>query len=161
MKYFVVLPQNKKYSFMRFSKYLILSFLVFSFASCDFSQKAKDVKENAQEKQTLDWEKIGKGIVERETKQLPITIQELDGVTEIAIDSFVLVNEIEPYSGYLVTHWKMVKPDYNSHKWNATREINPQVIVEVEDIQFEKDKFSWQTDWHNAYMHVRFNNEEY
>lgn len=96
-----------------------------------------------------------------ETKRLPVTIQKLDGVTDIKIDSFVVVSEIEPYSGYLITHWKMVKPDYKSYRYDATREINPKVIVEVNDIEFGKDDITWMTDWHTAYMHVRFNDEEY
>ena len=145
---------------MKLIRFFVFYAIIFSFSSCNFNQSSNnDSTASKSKEESISWGIVGKEIVDMETKRLPITIQKLDGVTNIQIDSFVVVSEIKPYSGYLVTHWKMKKPDYN--KFDATREINPKVIVEVNDIVFEKDKTTWETDWHTAYMHVRFNDEEY
>ena len=99
---------------------------------------------------------IKKGIVETESKELPMTVQKLEGVKEIKIDSLVVVNNTEPYYGYLVTTWKMEKEYRDYRKYGETYEINPQVNVEVRDITVKGSKYSWRTNWYGAYTDIKY-----
>ncbi len=101
-------------------------------------------------------EDIKKGIVETETKELPMTVQKLEGVKEIVIDSLVIVNNTEPYYGYLVTSWKMEKEYRDYERYGKTHEINPQVNVEVREINIKGSKYSWQTNWFGAYTDIKY-----
>lgn len=104
----------------------------------------------------LKIEDIKQGIVETESKELPMTVQKLEGVKEISIDSLVIVNNTEPYYGYLVTTWKMEKEYHDYKRYGETYEINPQVNVEVREINVKGSKFSWKTNWFGAYMDIKY-----
>ena len=61
-------------------------------------------------------DEIKKGITETERKGLPVTIQKMDGVSNIVIDSIVIVNNADPYYGYLVITWDVMVKHRNSAK---------------------------------------------
>ena len=85
-----------------------------------------------------------------------MTVQKLKGVKEIKIDSLVIVNNTEPYYGYLVTTWKMEKEYHDYKRYGETYEINPQVNVEVREINVKGSKFSWKTNWFGAYTDIKY-----
>ncbi len=101
-------------------------------------------------------EDIKQGIVETESKELPMTVQKLEGVKEISIDSLVIVNNTEPYYGYLVTTWKMKKKYHDYKQYGETYEINLPVNVEVREISVKGSKFSWRTNWFGAYTDIKY-----
>lgn len=85
---------------------------------------------------------IKTSIEQQERAQLPMTIQNLNDVSNVVIDSLVLTNNVEPYQGYLVTHW-----DYNAY---GKRGKNKQVLVEVSNISVSENKITWQSNWLGA-----------
>lgn len=101
-------------------------------------------------------DEVKKGIIETETKRLPMTIQKLEGVREVKIDSLVIVNNAEPYAGYLVTEWKMLKEYDDFDRMGETYEINPKVNVEVRNITIKGRQYSWEINWYGAYSDIRY-----
>lgn len=112
-------------------------------------------------------DEIKKGIIEVETKRLPLTIQKLDNVNDIRIDSIVIINNVEPYSGYLVTTWVIEKEDDWDTDWDSdwndnwdkpvgrrTKQETKTVYVEVNNIQSNTEDYSWKTNWFGAYVDI-------
>lgn len=82
---------------------------------------------------------IKQSIVQQERAQLPLTTQRLTSVNEVRIDSLVIINNVEPYTGYLVTEWT-----YGPKKLKKT------MYVEVSDIRYRNNKISWSSNWLGA-----------
>ena len=89
---------------------------------------------------------IKTSIVQQERAQLPLTIQKLDDVNDVVIDSLVLTNNVEPYQGYLVTQW--------SYKPYGKKSVKKQVLVEVSNITCTPDKNTWNSNWLGAYLSI-------
>lgn len=95
----------------------------------------------------INYEDVKQGILEQERGRLPLTIQSLDKVSNITIDSIVILNNINPHHGYLVTTW-----DYQTYSFNDLE--TKTVYVEIDSLMIDKEDFSWKTDWPRAYMEV-------
>jgi hypothetical protein len=102
-------------------------------------------------------------IVQQENANLPLTKQKMDNVNSIIIDSLVITNHIEPYSGYLVTTWNITeRVNLSSKEWKANGykdkyvEKDKVVYVEVRNIQAKLNgEVSWTSNWTSAYMSIR------
>ena len=105
----------------------------------------------------IDLNEIKKGIIKVETERLPLTIQECDGVNNIRIDSIVIINNVEPYSGYLVTTWDIEKEKYMGYRegYKSLQESKT-VYVEVNDIEINLRSYTWKTDWFGAYINAKY-----
>lgn len=107
-------------------------------------------------------EGIKSGIVERERADIPMKIQQFEHVYGITIDSLVLTNNIEPYSGYLVTTWDLdEKQNLTTSQWAANgykdkyKRKQKTVYVEISDIKTSGRTMNWQDNWISAYMSVK------
>lgn len=105
-------------------------------------------------------------IVEREKADIPLKIQRFEKVYGITIDNFVLTNNVEPYTGYLVTTWDLdEKQDLSTQQWAANgykdKYIRKQktVYVEISNITLDQEGrvswSDWSDKWFEAYMNVR------
>ena len=92
-------------------------------------------------------EEVKQGIIEQERGRLPLLLQHFDEVTDITIDSIVILNNINPHHGYLVTTWEYKKLFSNSPETET-------VYVEIDSLMIGKEDFSWKTDWPRAYLEV-------
>ena len=92
-------------------------------------------------------EEIKQAIVEQERSRLPLTTQSLTSVNEVRIDSLVITNNIEPYSGYLATEW-----NYGPKKLKRT------MFVEVSNIKCANKQISWETNWAAASLSLFLHN---
>ena len=92
-------------------------------------------------------EEIKQAIVEQERSRLPLTTQSLTSVNEVRIDSLVITNNIEPYTGYLATEW-----NYGPKKLKKT------MYVEVSNIKCTNQQISWETDWGAASLSLFLHN---
>lgn len=104
---------------------------------------------------------IKNGIVVKERAEIPMKIQQFEHVYDITIDSLVLTNNVEPYSGYLVTTWDLdEKQNLTASQWAANgykdKYIRKQktVYVEISQITTSGKKMSWSNDWLSAYWNV-------
>lgn len=104
---------------------------------------------------------IKQGIIEREKADLPLNIQKFENVYDITIDDFVFTNNVEPYSGYMITTWDFdEKQDLSPNEWvaNGCKEkyIRKQkkVYVEVNNIATQKNNITWYSNWLAAYMNA-------
>lgn len=147
--FFVVLPHKIRVM----KKILFVLFAAFCLFSC--GHKIGEIKE-------IQLDEIKKGIVEAENKGLPMTIQKLEGVKNITIDSIVVVNNTDPYYGYLVTTWEIYERHENnqrefskSYELYSYKLVQKQVNVEVKDIHGLGTKFEWKTNWPDAYLYAR------
>ena len=115
---------------------------------------------------------LKEGIVETETKGLPMTIQKMEGVHSITIDSMVIINNADPYYGYLVTTWDVEEEHQNSfNEYRKTQElysykrVQKKMNVEVTGIHKTGRKYEWLTNWANAYIQATrddsFKNDTY
>lgn len=102
---------------------------------------------------------LKQGIVETETNSLPMTIQKMEGVISISIDSMVIVNNADPYFGYLVTTWDVNEKHVNSYEehrrtneYYSYKRVQKKMNVEVRDIHVKGRKYEWRTDWISAYL---------
>ena len=108
-------------------------------------------------------DELKQGIVETETNGLPMTIQKMEGVVSITIDTLIFINNTEPYYGYLVTTW-----DVNERHTNSTKEfirtdelysykrVQKKLNVEVTDVHKSGYRhFQWRTNWVDAYIQAR------
>lgn len=99
-------------------------------------------------------------IVTQEKARLPLTKQEFDRVHDITIDSLVITNNTEPYSGFLVTTWDMdEKQELTTRQWAANgyedKYIRKKKVmyIEVSYIRtLPKGEVTWQSDWFETYM---------
>lgn len=113
-------------------------------------------------KQDNSIESIKEGILQRERADLPLKIQEFDKVYGITVDDFVFTNNIEPYSGYLVTTWDFdEKQDITTKEWAANGykdkylRKQKQVFVEIYNVTVSKNReISWQNNWGAAYYSI-------
>lgn len=110
----------------------------------------------------ISMDEMKKGIVDIETKGLPMTIQKMEGVYSIKIDSMVIINNADPYYGYLVTTWYVNERHENSTaEWYKTHElysyerVQKKLNVEVTGIHKSGKKFEWRTNWSSAYFQAR------
>ncbi len=87
-------------------------------------------------------EEIKRTVIAGENARLPMTIQKLSDVKSVVIDSMVVTNDVQPYTGYLVTTWK-----YDTYR---KKNLTKQVLVEVSDICFEGRNLSWNSNWFGA-----------
>lgn len=102
-------------------------------------------------------------IVEREKADIPLKIQKYEKVYGITIESLVLTNNVEPYTGYLVTIWDLdEKQNLSTQQWAANgyedKYVRKQktVYVEISDITMNQEgQVSWSDNWLAAYMNVR------
>lgn len=102
-------------------------------------------------------------IVEREKADIPLQIQKYEKVYGITIESLVLTNNVEPYTGYLVTTWDLdEKQKLSTNQWAANgyedKYVRKQktVYVEISDITMNQEgQVSWSDNWLAAYMNVR------
>lgn len=104
-------------------------------------------------------------ILEREKADIPLKIQQFERVYGITISDIVLTNNIEPYSGYLITSWDLdEKQELSAQQWAANgykdKYIRKQkeVYVEVSNITIsKKGEVSWKDNWSSAYFSVKDN----
>ncbi len=107
-------------------------------------------------------ESIKRCIIERERADIPLKIQQFEKVYGITIDSMVITNNIEPYTGYLVTTWDLdEKQNLTAHQWAANgykdKYVRKQkeVYVEISNISLEKNgPITWNNNWPFAYLSV-------
>ena len=105
----------------------------------------------------VDLDEIKSGIIKVEAERLPLTIQKCDGVNDIRIDSIVIINNVEPYSGYLVTTWDIEKEEYMGYpKGYQTIQESKTIYVEVNDIEINLRSYTWKTDWFGAYINMKY-----
>lgn len=104
-------------------------------------------------------DELKQGIIETETNGLPMTIQKMEGVISISIDSMVIVNNVDPYYGYLVTSWDVNEKHVNSYEehrrtneYYSYKRVQKRMNVEVRDIHVKGRKYEWRTDWGSAYL---------
>ena len=97
----------------------------------------------------INYEDVKQGILEQERGRLPLTIQSLDKVSNITIDSIVILNNINPHHGYLVTTW-----DYKAYSFSALE--TKTVYVEIDSLMIDKKSCFWRTNWPGAYYSVLF-----
>ncbi len=107
-------------------------------------------------------DELKQGIIETETKALPLTVQKMEGVFSITIDSMVIINNVDPYYGYLVTTWDINEQHINTSKeMRRTNEVfsykrvQKKMNVEVLDIHKIGKKYEWRTNWVGAYFHAK------
>lgn len=108
-------------------------------------------------------ESIKRGIIERERADIPLKIQQFEKVYGITIDSMVITNNIEPYSGYLVTTWDLdEKQNLSVNQWAANgykdKYVRKQkeVYVEISDITSKNNgHITWKDNWSSAYRSVK------
>ena len=108
-------------------------------------------------------ESIKRSIIERERADIPLKIQQFEKVYGITIDSMVITNNIEPYSGYLVTTWDLdEKQNLSVNQWAANgykdKYIRKQkeVYVEISDITSKNNgHITWKDNWSSAYLSVK------
>lgn len=113
---------------------------------------------NASEKKI---ESIKNSIIERERAEIPMKIQQFEHVYGITVDSLVLTNNVEPYSGYLVTTWDLdEKQNLSASRWaaNGYKDIYKRkiknVFVEISEITTSGKTTEWTDDWFSAYMYA-------
>ena len=105
----------------------------------------------------VDMDEIKNGIIKVETERLPLTIQECEGVNDIRIDSIVIINNVEPYSGYLVTTWDIEEEKYMGIRGGLKSfQESKTVYVEVNDIEINLRSYTWKTDWFGAYINMKY-----
>lgn len=104
---------------------------------------------------------IKQGIIEREKADLPLNIQKFENVYDITIDDFVFTNNVEPYSGYMITTWDFnEKQDLPPNEWAANnykdKYIRKQkkVYIEVSNIVTRKNNITWYSNWQAAYINA-------
>lgn len=108
---------------------------------------------------------IKDGIIEYETKEIPLFLQKHSAIHSITIDSLVIIREIEPYSGYLSTTWDLdEEQNLSTSQWAANGykdkyiRKTKTVLVKVDEIKTSTDgTFSWKSDWVGAYLEVKRN----
>ena len=129
---------------------------------CSCGQKIEDMKKAKEEIKEVHLDEVVQGIIDAENKGLPMTIQKLEGVKNITIDSMVIVNNTDPYYGYMATTWEIYERHENNHReFSRTYElysyklVQKQVNVEVKDIHGLGTKFEWKTNWPDAYLYAR------
>ncbi len=106
-------------------------------------------------KQQSDLEDIKMCIVDYENKHLPLVLQQYGEVHSIVIDSLVIINNVEPYEGYLSTTWDFEQRQGYSNKY-VRKTMN--VLVEVTDVTIhDDDTYSWETNWFGAFNQVYMN----
>lgn len=107
-------------------------------------------------------ELIKECIIAQEKARLPLTKQEFERVHDITIDSLVITNNAEPYSGFLVTTWDMdEKQDLTTRQWAANgyedKYIRKKKVMYVEVSYIRttyKGEVTWQSDWFSTYLQV-------
>ena len=104
---------------------------------------------------------IKQGIIEREKADLPLNIQKFENVYDITIDDFVFTNNVEPYSGYMITTCDFnEKQDLSPNEWAANnykdKYIRKQkkVYIEVSNIVTRKNNITWYSNWQAAYINA-------
>ncbi len=113
------------------------------------AEKTEETEDKEKKENPLD--AIYKSIISAESKRLPLTIQEYDGIKRIKIDSLVFINDSEPYSGYLITTWDI----YEERGFKSYQLVTKKVNVEVRDIRCMDDQVEWYTEWYDAYRYAR------
>lgn len=124
-----------------------------------YYNNSKGVSFSTEEKEDY----IQQCIVEREKADIPLKIQQYEKVYGITIENLVLTNNVEPYSGYLVTNWDIdEKQNLTTQQWAANgykdKYVRKQktVYVEISGITVDKEgQVSWSNNWLSAYMNVR------
>lgn len=109
-------------------------------------------------------EYIKHSIIEKESAEIPLLIQEFKKVHKIRIDSLVLTqSKAQPYSGYLVTVWDIdEKQDLSISQLVANegkdkyKRKEKVIYVEVDNIITTKTKLSWNGEWTSAYNSIRY-----
>lgn len=139
--------------------YLLNVFFITVFV-IGFIKQASDPKNGANEQQNK-YEQIKQGIIERERADIPLNVQSFKNVYDITIDDFVFTNDVEPYSGYLVTTWDIdEKQNLSPREWAANNYENKyirkqrKVYVKIEDITVNNGNISWNNNWRAAYIEV-------
>lgn len=107
-------------------------------------------------------ELIKECIIAQEKARLPLTKQGYERVHDITIDSLVITNNIEPYSGFLVTTWDVdEKQELTTRQWAANgyedKYIRKKKVmyVEVSDIETTpKGEVTWRSNWLSTYLQV-------
>lgn len=97
----------------------------------------------------INYEDVKQGILEQERGRLPLTIQSLDKVSNITIDSIVILNNINPHHGFLVTTW-----DYKEYSFSDLE--TKTVYVGIDSLMIDGNSFSWRTNWPEAYYSVLY-----
>lgn len=104
---------------------------------------------------------IAESIIEREKADIALKIQKFDRVNKIEIDSFVFTNNVEPYSGYIVSTWNIdEKVDLTMEEWAKNNYKDKYankdkiVYVEVRNIKESEGTVSWNSSWQESYMDV-------
>lgn len=108
-------------------------------------------------------ESIKRTIIERERADIPLKIQQFEKVYGITIDSMVITNHVQPYSGYLITTWDLderqnlspVEMYKNGYKDKYVRK-KKEVYVEINNITPQNNgHVTWKDNWSSAYYSVR------
>ena len=97
----------------------------------------------------INYEQVKQGILEQERGRLPLTIQNFYNVSNITIDSVVILNNINPHHGYLVTTW-----DYQTFSFSDSE--TKTVYVEIDSLMIDRKSYFWRTNWPGAYYSVLF-----
>lgn len=137
--------------------YLLNAFFIFCIVLGLLQNKNSDSEKNI--------ESIKQYIIERETSELPLKIQEYNKVHEITIKDVVITNDCEPYSGYMITNWDLDEVQRNlslgqvAANGYADKYIRKQkeVYVELRHIMSSRGKTVWVSDWDSAFRAVNHN----
>lgn len=116
-------------------------------------------------------ERVKRSVVEREMADIPLHVQEYEGVNSITIDSMVLSQATQPYAGYLVTTWnydeKYERSDAERNEefrktgsfgdFYGHRKKSKTVYVEIPEINVNRfnGDLSWRSNWLSAYMSLQ------
>lgn len=103
-------------------------------------------------------------ILQTERNRLPLRVQENQHVFSIQIDSVVFTNNVEPYSGYLITQWDLEeKQDLNVHEWASNNykdkyvRTTKQIYIEIRNARIDKKGIvSWDALWDKASLDLTF-----
>lgn len=115
-------------------------------------------------------ERVKRLVIERERADIPLHVQECEGVNSIVIDSLVLT-QTRPYAGYLVTTWnydeKYERSDAERDEefretgsfgdFYGHRKKSKTVYVEIPEINVNRfnGDLSWRSNWLSAYWSLR------
>lgn len=95
-------------------------------------------------------------ILNNETANLPLKIQDFHNVDNILINDLVITNNMEPYTGYLVTEWDYTKEIHSKRNFSTREEKAHEIVyVEVNGIKKNGTSLEWVADWSKANTSVK------
>lgn len=116
-------------------------FLLFAAALMCLSSCSKGDSSNNNDDDKLTAEEASFAVMEGEKERLPLTLQSMQSVSNITIDSIHLYLTIEPMEGYMYTTWEA------GNKKTS-------MVVAVTDIRSSEEHegyIEWRSDWGSTY----------